>query len=124
MEKSIFEQMGGTYERQGDYNFPKLKIGDTNEYHIGVWGQRYRRYLKEHHPIIYYNYLTAGTLNRLLAEVDERADEMFNRLVKELSEKENVTEKLKADDPMEWIRRTNNIRSRAAEIVYDDIFCR
>lgn len=123
MEKSIFEQMGVTYERQGDYSLPKLKIGDTSEYHIGVWGQRYRRYLKENHRIIYYNYLTSGTLNRHLAEVDERASEMFNCLVKELSEKENATEKLKADNPMEWVRQTNNIRSRAAEIVYDDIFC-
>ena len=77
---------------------------------------------EEHHHIIYYNYLTAGTLNRHLTEIDERASEMFNRLVKELSDKENVTEKLKADNPMEWVRQTNNIRSRTAEIVYDDIF--
>lgn len=123
MEKSIFEQMGGAFEGQGAYSLPKLKIGDTNEYPIGVRGQRYRRYLKENHRIIYYNYLTAGKLNRLLAEADERASEMFNCLVKELSEKENVTEELKADDPMEWIKQTNNIRSRAAEIVYDAIFC-
>lgn len=120
--KTNFETPGVQYERQGDYRLPKLKIGDTNEYHIGVWGQRYRRYLKENHRIIYYNYLTSGTLNRHLAEVDERASEMFNRLVKELSDKENVTEKLKADNLMELVRQTNNIRSRASEIVYDDIF--
>ena len=123
MEKSIFELTGGAYERQGDYILPKLRIGDTTEYPVGIWGQRYRRYLKENHRIIYYDYLTEGTLNRHLAEVDERASEMFNHLVKQLSEQENVTENLKVDDLMEWIRRTNNIRSRAAEIVYDDIFC-
>lgn len=121
--KANFDSTGVQYERQGDYSLPKLKIGDTSEYRIGVWGQRYRRYLKENHRIIYYNYLTAGTLNRCLAEVDERASGMFNRLVKELSDKENVTEKLKADNPMEWVRQTNNIRSRATEIVYNDIFC-
>lgn len=123
MEKSIFEQMGGTFERQGDYNLPKLTTGGTTAYPIGLWGQRYRRYLKEHHRIIYYTYLTAGTLNRYLTEIDERASEIFNRLVKELSEKENVTEKRKADNPFEWVRRTNNIRSLAMEIVYDDILC-
>ena len=101
---------------------PKLKIGDKNKYCIGVWGQRYRRYLKEHHRIIYYNYLTAGTLYRNIAEADKRANEMFESLVKELSAKEDVTEKLKADNPLEWVRKTNNIRSRASEIVCDELF--
>lgn len=120
--KTIFESTGLQYEKQGDYMLPKLKIEDKNEYCIGVWGQRYRRYLKEHHRIIYYNYLTAGTLYRHLAEADKRANEMFDRLVRELSAKEGITEKLKASNPMEWVRRTNNIRSRASEIICNELF--
>ena len=120
--KTNFESTGLQYKRQGDYMLPKLKIEDKNEYYIGIWGQRYRHYLKEHHRIIYYNYLTAGTLYQHLAEADMRANEMFESLVKELSAKEGVTEKLKASNPMEWIRRTNNIRSRVSEIVCDELF--
>ena len=120
--KTIFESTELQYEKQGEYMLPKLKIGDKNKYCIGVWGQRYRRYLKEHHRIIYYNYLTAGTLYRHLAEADERANEMFESLVKELSAKEGVTEKLKADNPKEWVRRMNNIRSRVSEIVCNELF--
>ena len=101
---------------------PKLKIEHKNEHCIGIWGQRYRQYLKECHRVIYYNYLTAGTLYRHLAEADKRANEMFESLVRELSVKEGVTEKMKADNPMEWIRRMNNIRSRASEIVCDELF--
>lgn len=119
--KTIYETMGGKYEMRGDYVLPRLKVGDEEEYHIGVFGQRYRRHLREQHRILYYNYLTAGTLNRHIAEVDERANGMFDRLVKELSEKENVIEKLKADDSMEWVRKVNNIRSRAMEIVNHDV---
>lgn len=119
--KTIYETMGGKYEMRGDYVLPRLKVGDEEEYHIGVFGQRYRRYLREQHRILYYNYLTAGTLNRHIAEVDECTNGMFDRLVKELSEKENVTEKLKANDPMEWVRKVNNIRSRAMEIVNHDV---
>lgn len=78
--------------------------------------------MKEHHGIIYYNYLTAGTLYQHIAEADERANEMFDRLVKELSAKEGVTEQLKSDDPMEWLRRTNNIRSCISELVCDELF--
>lgn len=120
--KTIFESTGLQYERQGDYMLPKLKIEDKSEHYIGVWGQRYRRYLKEHHRVIYYNYLTAGTLYRHIAEADKRANEIFESLVKELSTKEGVTEKMKASNPMEWVRRTNNIRSRVSEIVCDELF--
>jgi len=119
--KTIYEATGGKYEMQGDYALSSLKIGDEEAYHIGVFGQRYRRYLRERHRILYYNYLTAGTLNRHIAEVDERANRMFDRLVKELSEKENITEKLKVDAPMEWVRKVNNIRSHAMEIVNHDV---
>lgn len=120
--KTIFESTGSQYERQGDYMLPKLRVENIHKHYIGIWGQHYRRYLKEHHRIIYYNYLTAGTLYRHLAEADKRSNEIFDRVVEELSAKENVTEKLKSDNPMEWVRRTNNIRSRASEIVCDELF--
>lgn len=119
--KTIYEATDGKYEMQGDYALPSLKVGDEEEYHIGVFGQRYRRYLREQHSILYYNYLTARTLNRHIAYIDERANRMFDILVKELFEKENITEKLKKDAPMEWVRKVNNIRSRAMEIVNHDI---
>ena len=118
--KSIYEEAGGTYTRQGDYEFPDLKVPPEKEIEIGVWGQRYRRYLKQHHRIRYYNLLTAGTLNGHLAEVDQQADRMFQSLVSALSKQENVTEKLKADRPMEWVQKTNSIRNRAVEIVNNE----
>lgn len=113
--KSIYEEAGGTYTRQGDYELPDLKIPPEREVKIGVWGQRYRQYLKQHHRIRYYNLLTAGKLNEHLAEL------MFQSLVNAISEQENVTEKLKADDPMEWVKKMNNIRNRAAEIVNSEL---
>ena len=115
--KSIYEQVGGTYTRQGDYEFPDLKVPPEKEIEIGVWGQRYRRYLKQHHRIRYYNLLTAGTLNGHLAEVDQQAEWMFQSLVSAFSKQENVTEKLKADRPMEWVQKTNSIRNQADEII-------
>ena len=118
--KSIYEEAGGTYTRQGDYELPDLKIPPEREVKIGVWGQRYRQYLKQHHPIRYYNLLTAGKLNEHLAEIDHLAELMFQSLVNAISEQENVTEKLKADDPMEWVKKMNNIRNRAAEIVNNE----
>ena len=115
--KNIYEQAGGTYTRQGDYELPDLKVPPEKEIEIGIWGQRYRRYLKQYHKIRYYNLLTAGTLNEHLSEVDHQAERMFQSLVSALSEQENVTEKLKADNSMEWVQRMNSIRNRAAEIV-------
>lgn len=115
--KSIYEKTGGTYTRQGDYELPNLKISPEKEIEIGVWGQRYRRYLKQYHKIRYYNLLTAGTLNEHLAEMDQQVERMFQSVVAALSEQENVTEKLKANRPMEWVQKTNSIRNRAAEIV-------
>lgn len=120
--KNIFEEFGGTYQkRQGDYKLPNLQVQPEKEIEIGVWGQRYRRYLKQYHNIRYYNLMTAGTLNEHLAEVDQQAEWMFQSLVSALSEQENVTEKLKADDPMEWVKKMNNIRNRAAEIVNSEL---
>lgn len=121
MKKTLFEETGGTYIRQGDYELPDLKIPTEKEVEIGVWGQRYRRYLKQYHKIRYYNLLTAGTLNEHLSEVDQQAERMFQSLVSALSEQENVTEKLKSDLPVEWVQKTNNIRNRAAEIVNSDL---
>ena len=115
--KNIYEEAGGTYTRQGDYELPNLIISPEKEIEIGVWGQRYRRYLKQHHRIRYYNLLTAGTLNEHLAEVDQQAERMFMSLVAALAEQENVTEKLKAANSMEWEQKTNSIRNRATEIV-------
>lgn len=119
--KSIYEEAGGTYTRQGDYELPDLKIPPEREVKVGVWGQRYRQYLKQHHRIRYYNLLTAGKLNEHLAEIDHLAELMFQSLVNAISEQENVTEKLKADDPMEWVKKMNNIRNRAAEIVNSEL---
>ena len=118
--KSIYKEASGTYTRQGDYEFPDLKVPPEKEIEIGVWGQRYRRYLKQYHKIRYYNLLTSGTLNGHLAEVDQQAERMFQLLVSVLSEQANVTEKLKADCPMEWVQKTNSIRNRAAEIVNNE----
>lgn len=119
--KNIYEEAGGTYTRQGDCELPDLKIPPEREVKIGVWGQRYRQYLKQHHRIRYYNLLTAGKLNGHLAEIDQQAEHLFQSLVSVLSEQENVTEKLKANRPMEWVQKMNNIRNRAAEIVNSEL---
>ncbi len=119
--KNIYEETGGTYTQQGDYEFPDLKVQPKKVIEIGVWGQRYRRYLKQCHRIRYYNLLTAGTLNGHLAEVDQQAERMFQLLVSVLSEQTNVTEKLKANRPMEWVQKMNSIRNRATEIVNSEL---
>ena len=119
--KSIYEEADGTYTRQGDYKLPDLKIPTEREVKIGVWGQRYRRHLKQHHRIQYYNLLTAGTLNEHLAEVDQQAERLFQSLVSVLSKQENVTEDLKAKHPMEWVQKMNNIRNRVAENVNNEL---
>ncbi len=118
MAKTIFEEMGGTYVRQGDYNLPCLSLPTEKENKpIGVWGQRHLRYLKQHRKVLYTNLLTSGKLNRYLADMDEQAEDMFLLLVEQMAEREGVTEQLKAENQMEWVGRMNNIRSRAAEIV-------
>jgi len=119
--KSLFEQMGGTYTRVGDYFLPDLKLPEKENKPIGVWGQRHKRYLTQNHKVIYINLLTSGKLNSYLADIDRQAEDMFLRLVKELSEKENVTEKLTAENQMEWVAQMNNLRSKAIEIVNHNI---
>ena len=124
MEKSLFEQMGGKYERQGDYLLPCLTVPAVENQPIGIWGQRHKRYLKEYHRILYYNLLTACKLNSYLADIDRQAEEMFSRLVKQMAERESVTEELKAKDQMAWVGRMNNIRNRATEIVNEELIYR
>ena len=120
MKKTIFEQMGGTYTKVGDYYLPNL-ITTEEEIEIGVWGQRHLRYIKQHHKVRYTNLLTSGKLNGYLADIDKQAEDMLFRLIKQMAEREGITEKLKADNQMEWVARMNNIRSRATEIVNHDI---
>lgn len=117
MAKTIFEQTGGTYTMQGDYCLPNLTLPPEEECPIGVWAHRRRQYLKQHHKILYYNLLTSGKLRSHLADMEEEAQSLFLRLVKEYAEREGVTEQLKAENPTEWVQKMNNIRSRATESV-------
>ena len=121
MAKTIFEKMGGTYTQVGDYLLPDLKLPEEEQQPIGVWGQRHWRYLKEHRRASYATLLTSGKLNSYLVDIDRQAEELFSRLVKQMAEMEGVTEQLKADRQMEWVRRMNNIRNRAMEIVNSEL---
>ena len=113
--------MSITYTRQGDCNLPDLRLPEQDDREIGVWGQRRRRYLKNHHRVLYYNLLTKCKLHDHLADINEDATEMYDRLVKQFAEKEGVTEQLKAEDQMEWVRRMNSITNRAQEIVCNEL---
>ena len=118
MEKTIFEQMGGTYTQVGDYYLPDLKLPEEEKQaNIGVWGMRHKRFLKENHRVLYANLMTSGKLVAYLDDIEQQATAMFLRLVKELAEKENVTEELKSADQMLWVQKMNSIRNRATEIV-------
>ena len=109
------------YATQGDYCLPCIRTKEQNELHIGVWANRHRQYLKQHHRIRYYNLLTSERLYPYLADIEEQAQTMFSQLVKLLAEKENVSEKLKLDNPMLWVRKMNNIRNRAMDIVNSEV---
>ena len=119
--KSIFEQQGGTYLVQGDYSLPNLILPTEEERPIGVWGQRRLNYLKHHRKVLYYNLLTSGKLHSHLTDIEEQAQDLFSRLVKENAEKEGITEQLKATDQLKWIQRMNNIRECVIETVYSDV---
>ena len=122
MTDTLFEQLGGTYTQQGDYLLPNLTLPAEKETgNIGVWALRHKRYMKQHHKALYYNLLTSGKLDSYLADIEEQAQQLFLRLVKELAEKENVTEELKADDMLLWVQKMNNIRSRVTEVVNNEI---
>ena len=125
MAKTIFEEMGGAYVRQGDYDLPCLSLPTEKEdKSIGVWGQRHLRYIRQYKRIFYTNLLTSGKLNSYLADIDEQAKDLFFRLVKQVAECEGVTEQLKAENQMKWVGRMNNIRSRVAEIVNAELIFR
>ena len=122
MEKVIYDEKNGLwYELQGDYYIPCLKLPEEEQQLIGVWGQHHLRYIKQNRKVLYLNLLTSGKLNGYLADLDKQAEDMFSRIVKQMAEREGVTEQIKADNQMEWVARMNNIRSRATEIVNNDM---
>ena len=122
MEKVIYDKKNGLwYELQGDYYLPCLKLPEGEQQPVGLWGQRHLRYIKQNRKVFYLNLLTSGRLNGYLADIDKQAEDMLSRLVKQMAEREGVTEKLKADNQMEWIGRMNNIYNRATEIIQNEI---
>ena len=122
MANTIFEQLGGAYTQVGDYMLPDLLPAEEKaQANIGVWAMRHKRYLKQNHKVFYYNLLTSGKLNSYLADIEQQAQDLFLRLVKDLAEKENVTEELKSTDMMLRVWKMNNIRNRATEIVNAEV---
>ena len=110
-----------TYTQQGYYLLPNLKLPEQPKVEIGIWGKRHLRYIKQYHPIRYTNLLTSCKLTAYLADIDEQAEDMFFRLVKQLAEEDGVTEQLKAENQMLWVKRMNNIRNRAEEIINNEL---
>lgn len=122
MEKTIFEQNGGTYEKVGDYYLPCLTLpSEQDDRPIGVWAQAHKRYLLHHHKLRYTNLLTSCKLRSYLADIEEEAQAMYERLMEDMAKREGVTEKLKAKDQMMWVKRMNNIQARAREIVNNEV---
>lgn len=119
--KSLFEQTGGTYREENGYLIPNLEVLAEEEKSIGVWGQRHLRHIQEYKKVFYTNLLTSGKLNTYLADIDEQAQDMFFRVVKQMAEKQGVTEELKVSDQMAWVGATNNIRACANEIVLSEL---
>ena len=121
MKKTIFEEMGGTYIRNGDYLIPCITLPEEEQRFIGVWGQRHLRYLKAHRRGVYLNLLTSGRLNDYLVDIEEQAQERFERIVEQMKQAQGITEQLKAENQMEWVARMNNIQACAREIVDREI---
>ena len=122
MKKHIYDEKTGiSYTLQGDYYLPDIALSTEEQQPIGVWGQRHLRHIKQHRKVLYLNLLTSGKLNEYLSDLDKQAEEMFSRIVKQMAERDRVTEKLKADNQMEWVGRMNNIRNRSIEIVNAEI---
>ena len=117
MKKTIFEEMGGIYIRHGDYLIPCLTLPEEEQRFIGVWGQRHKRYLKEHKEAVYITLLTSGRLNSYLADIEEQAQKRFERIVDQMKQAQGITEQLKAENQMEWVVRMNNIQTCAREAV-------
>ena len=123
MTKSFFEEIGGRYEKQGDYLIPCLTLLTEKEQPIGIFGQRHLRYLKECRRVTYLNLLTSGRLNSYLADIDRQAQERFERLTEQMKQAQGITEQLKAENALEWTGRMNNIRACAREIVEKESIC-
>ena len=121
MEKTIFEQMGGTYTQVGDYNLPNLMLSNEESKSIGIWGQRHARYLKQNRKVLYMNLLTSGKLNAYLADIDKQAQERFERFIESMKQAQGITERIKEENALEWVQRLNNIRACAMEIVNKEI---
>lgn len=121
MKKTIFEQMSGTYVRCGDYFIPSLTLLEEEERYVGVWGQRHLRYLREHSKSFYMDLLMCGKLNDYLADIEEQAQERFDRIVEQMKQAQGITEQLKEENVWEWIGRMNNIQACAREIVENEI---
>ena len=121
MKKIIFEETGGTYIRHGDYLIPCLTLPEEDQRFIGVWGQRHKRYLKEHKRAVYITLLTSGRLNNYLADIEEQAQERFERIVEQMKKAQRITEQLKAENQMEWVGRMNNVQACARESVEKEI---
>ena len=120
--KSIFEEMGGTYTLGADgLYYPNLVVPDTEDAHYGKYGMLRKQYLKNHHKALYFTLLTSCKLISHLNEIDDEANEMLELLVKQMKERQSITEELKASDQLEWVRRMNNIRNAADEIVLDEL---
>lgn len=118
--KSLYEELNGSYIDVGNIKVPALVSTDTN-YEIGFWGQRHKEYLKEHHRVIYFNLLTQCKLNSYLHDIDIRATEQYDLLIKQLAESQGITEQLKANNQMLWVQMMNNIANQAREIIYKEI---
>jgi len=121
MAKTIFEEMGGRYERQGDYILPCLTVPPEKEQPIGLFGRRHLRYLREYRKVTYTNLLTSGRLGAYLAEIDGQAQKRFERLIEQMKQVQGITEQLKAENALEWTGRMNNIRVCVLEIVNEEI---
>lgn len=122
MEKYKYDESNGLwYELQGDYYLPCLQLPEGEPVHIGVWGQRHLNYLRENKRVLLSNLQISGKLNIYLADIDKQAEEMCSRLVKQMADREDITEQLKAENQMEWVRQMNNIRIRANEIVLREL---
>ena len=122
MKKHIYDEKTGiSYTLKGDYYLPDIALSNEEQQPVGIWGQRHLRYIKQNRKVLYTNLLTSGKLNGYLVDIDKQAEKMFSRLVKQMAEREGATEALKAENQMEWVGRMNNIRSRATEIVNNDL---
>lgn len=119
MEKSFFEQIGGTYHREGDYLLPNLTVPESVS--VGVLGQRHLRYIRAHRKALYTSLQLSGKLNSYLADIDQQAQKQLDTIIQQMVQSQGITETLKATDPIDWVDRMNNIRGAAMEIVNEEV---